>query len=130
VAVVAIIVVVAIGAVATSLLGGGSGKVLFSTSAYNEGSNTCRFDNAITTASTTDSVYVIADLKDTLKAGDSYTITETKDGQALPSTTLTASKEFNCYMEQGGIGQLNAGVYKFTFTKDGKVEAEGTLTIK
>ena len=128
--VIAIVVVVAIGAVATSLLGGGSGKVLFSTSAYNEGSNTCRFDNAITTASTTDSVYVIADLKDTLKAGDSYTITETKDGQALPSTTLTASKEFNCYMEQGGIGQLNAGVYKFTFTKDGKIEAEGTLTIK
>jgi hypothetical protein len=100
-AVIAIIVVVVIAAVGLAVLGGGSGKVLFSASAYNMDSNTCGFDNAITTASTTDSVYVIADLKDTLKAGDSYTITETKNGQAVNSNTLTASKEFTCYIEQG-----------------------------
>jgi hypothetical protein len=129
-AVIAIIVIVVIGAVATTLLGGGSGKVLFSRSAYNEGSNTCRFDNAITTASTSDSVYVIADLKDTLKAFDRYTLTVAMDGQTILTNTLTASKEFNCYTEKGGVGQLQAGVYKFTFSKDGKTEAEGTLTVK
>jgi hypothetical protein len=131
VAVIGIIVVIAIGVGAMSLLGGGSGKVLFSKTAYNEGSNTCQFDSPITTASTTDSIFVIADFKDTLKTGDTYTITEVKDGTSLGSPTpITASKEFNCYIEQGDIGPLtDPGVYKFTFTKDGKTEAEGTLTI-
>ncbi len=126
----AIILVVVIGAGVLVVLGGGSGKVLFSRSTYNDGTKTCRFDNAITTASTSDSVYMIADLKDTLKASDRYTLTVVMDGQTILTNTLAASKEFNCYVEQGGLGKLPAGVYKFTFTKDGKTEAEGTLTVK
>jgi hypothetical protein len=132
VAVVAIIVVVAIGAVGLAVLTSDDGKVQFSKTAYDQSKTTCHMDNSITTANVGDTIYMIAAFKDTLDAGQSFTLTVTKDGQSygnpLPPTSLP--NKFNCYIEQGGLNPSDPGVYKFTFTNDGKVEAEGTLTIK
>jgi hypothetical protein len=129
--VIAIVVVVAIGAFALAALKGDDGKVQFSMTAYDQSSTTCHMDNAITSAGPNDTVYMIAAFQDTLEAGQNFTLTVTKDGQSYgdPITTSLPSK-FNCYIEQGGLKPTDVGVYKFTFTKDGKTEAEGTLTIK
>jgi len=132
VAVVAIIVVVAIGAVGLAVLNSDAGKVQFSKTAYEQSKTTCHMDNAITTANAGDTIYMIAAFKDTLDAGQSFTLTVTKDGQNYgdPSAPTSLPNQFNCYIEHGSIKPSDPGVYKFTFTKDGKTESEGTLTIK
>ncbi|HEX7611128.1 MAG TPA: hypothetical protein VF371_00040 [Candidatus Limnocylindrales bacterium] len=127
---VAIIVVVAIGAVGLAVLNSDAGKVQFSKTAFNQSKTTCHMDNAITTANAGDTIYMIAAFKDTLEAAQSFTLTVTKDGQNYDSASTSLPSKFNCYIEQGGLKPSDPGVYKFTFTKDSKVEAEGTLTIK
>ena len=88
-------------------------------------------DNAITTANAGDTIYMIAAFKDTLDAGQSFTLTVTKDGQKFGDSSPTSlPTQFNCYIEQTGINLSDPGSYKFTFSKDGKTEAEGTLTVK
>jgi hypothetical protein len=130
-AVIAIIVVVVIGAVALAVLRSDDGKVQFSKTAYDQSKTTCHMDNAITTANAGDTIYMIAAFKDTLDAGQSFTLTVTKDGQKSGDSTPTSlPTRFNCYIEQAGINPSDPGVYKFTFSKDGKTEAEGTLTVK
>ena len=130
VAVVVIIVVVAIGA-GLAVLNSDDGKVQFSKTAYEQSKTTCHMDNAITTANVGDTIYMIAAFKDTLDAGQSFTMTVTKDGQNYGAPIpATLPNKFNCYMEQGSIKPSDPGVYKFTFTKDGKTESEGTLTVK
>lgn len=123
--------VVVLGVAAMLVLNADDGKVQFSKTAYDETKKTCHMDNAITTSGPNDSVYMIAAFHDTLDAGQSFTVTITKDGQAYgdPVTTSLPSK-FNCYIEQGAMKPSETGVFKFTFTKDGKLEAEGTLTVK
>jgi len=107
------------------------GKVQFSKTAYDQSKTTCHMDNAITAANAGDTIFMIAAFKDTLDAGQSFTLTVTKDGQNYGDSTPTSlPSKFNCYIEQGGLHPTDPGVYKFTFTKDGKTEAEGTLTIK
>jgi hypothetical protein len=129
--IVGIVVVVVIGFAAMLVLNADDGKVQFSKTAYDQTKKTCHMDNAITTSSPNDSVYMIAAFHDTLVAGQSFTITVAKDGQAY-GDPITASlpSMFNCYVEKDPITPTDTGVYKFTFTKDGKVEAEGTLTVK
>lgn len=130
-AVIAIVVVVVIGAVVLAVLGGDYGKVQFSKTAYDQSKTTCHIDNAITTANAGDTIYMIAAFKDTLAAGQRFTLTVTKDGQKFgDSSPASLPTEFNCYIEQTGINLPDPGVYKFTFTKDGTTEAEGTLTVK
>jgi hypothetical protein len=131
VVVIAIIIVVAIGAVGLAVLKGDDGKVQFSMTAYDQSNTTCHMDNSITTSNAGDTVYMIAAFRDTLDANQSFTLTVTKDGQAYGDAVPTSlPNQFNCYIEQGGLKPSVPGVYKFTFTKDGKVEAEGTLTVK
>jgi hypothetical protein len=131
-AVIAIIVVVVIGALALAVLRSDDGKVQFSKTEYDQSKTTCHMDNAITTANAGDTIYMIAAFKDTLDAGQSFTLTVTKDGQNYgdPNAPTSLPNQFNCYIEQGGLKPSDPGLYKFTFTKDGKTEAEGTLTIK
>jgi arginine deiminase len=131
VAVVAIIVVVAIGALGVAVLNSDAGKVQFAKTAYDQSKTTCHMDNVITTANVGDTIYMIAAFKDTLDAGQNFTLTVTKDGQKYGDSTPTSlPTQFNCYIEQTGINLPDSGVYKFAFTKDGKTEAEGTLTVK
>jgi len=130
-AVVAIIVVVVIGALALAVLRSDDGKVQFSKTTYDQSKTTCHMDNAITTANAGDTIYMIAAFKDTLDAGQSFTLTVTKDGQKFGDSSPTSlPTQFNCYIEQTGINLSDPGSYKFTFSKDGKTEAEGTLTVK
>ena len=127
---VVVAIVVIIGAVVVANLRTGAGNVYFSKTAYDQSSTVCSFDAPITTASTGDSVYMIANLNDNLQAQDAYTIEVTKDGVSYLTSPLTADKEFNCYIEKSAVGPLPAGVWKFTITHNNKVEAEGTLTVK
>jgi hypothetical protein len=129
--VIAIVVVIVIAFVGLAALNSDDGKVQFSKTAYDQSKTTCHMDNAITTANAGDSIYMIAAFKDTLDAGQSFTLTVTKDGQNYSDPIPTSlPSQFNCYIEQGALKPTDPGVYKFTFTKDSKVEAEGTLTVK
>ena len=131
VTVIAIVVVVAIGAVGLAVLNSDDGKVQFSKTAYDQSKTACHMDNAITAANAGDTIFMIAAFKDTLEAGQSFTLTVTKDGQNSGDSGPTSlPSKFNCYIEKTGLKLTGPGVYKFTFTKDGNVEAEGTLTIK
>ncbi len=126
-----IIVVVILGAIGfVANMNSNTGQIMFSKGSYAMGSNTCKFDAPVTQVSTTDPIYIIADFNDTMQVGDSMTLTVTKDGVAYYTNTDTTDTSFNCYVEQGAIGPLPAGVYKMTFTHNGTVEATGTLTVK
>ncbi|MGD0122019.1 MAG: hypothetical protein ABSC46_05620 [Candidatus Limnocylindrales bacterium] len=128
--VIVVVVVIGIGAVASVLLPGNSGQVMFSKGSYAVGTNTCKFDSPVTEVTASDPIYMIARLRDDMQPTDQITLTVTKDGQAFFTNTIPAGKKFNCYIEDGAIGPLSAGVYKFTLSVGGKTEAEGTLTIK
>lgn len=129
VAVIAAVVVIG-GLVILANLRSGAGVVYFSKTAYDQSSQTCQFSTPVTTLSTADPVFMIASFNDTLQPQDTYTLEVSEDGKAPDTTTATADKKFNCYVEQTALGPLPAGTYKFTFRHNDKVEAEGTLTIK
>jgi hypothetical protein len=129
IAVFAVIVLIA-GLVVVAILNSPAGHVYFSKTAYDQSSNTCEFGSPVTTVSTTESFYMIAAFNDTLEAPDAYSLEVVKDGAPEGTTNATASTKFNCYMEQNVMGPLPAGVYKFTFKHNDKIEAEGTLTVK
>ena len=129
VAVFAMIVIIA-SLVAVVTLRSAGGNVYFSKSAYDMSRGTCQFDSPVTTVSTSDPVYIVAAFKDTVKAQDEYTLEILKDGSSLKTVSEKASSSFGCYVEQGPLGPLSAGVYKFTFKHNDKIEAEGTLTVK
>ena len=124
-------VIIVLGILGMVVLGQDAGKVQFSATAYDQSNATCHMDNPITTASTNGSFYMIAALRDTLEGGQQFTLTVTKDGQSYgqPLTSSLPSK-FNCYIEQNPMSLTDPGVYKFTFTLDGKIESEGTLIVK
>jgi len=128
--VIAVVVVLGIGAVASVVMPGNSGQVMFSKGSYALGTNTCKFDNPVTELTASDPIYMIARLRDDLQPTDQITLTVTKDGQAYFNNTIPAGKKFNCYVEEAAVGPLPAGVYRFTLSVGGKTEAEGTLTVK
>jgi hypothetical protein len=128
--IVVVVVVLIGGLVAYAYINSPAGHVFFSKTAYDQSSNTCQFSSSITTAATTDSVYMIAAFNDTLEVGDTYTLAVTRDGQTYGSQNATADTKFNCYIEKGPLGPLPAGTYNFTFAHNGKTEAEGTITVK
>ena len=130
IAVFAVIVIVA-GLFVVLNLTSPAGHVYFSKSAYDQSSSTCQFGAPVTSVSTTDILYMIAAFNDTLDVSDTYSLDVVKDGAPLGApTNATAETKFNCYIEQNVMGPLPAGVYKFTFKHNDKIEAEGTLTVK
>ena len=125
IAVFAVIVIVA-GLFVVLNLTSPAGHVYFSKSAYDQSSSTCQFGSPVTSVSTTDSLYMIAAFNDTLDVSDTYSLDVVKDGAPLGApTNATAETKFNCYIEQNVMGPLPAGVYKFTFKHNDKIEAEG-----
>jgi len=129
IAVFAVVVLIA-GVLVVAILNNPAGNVYFSKSAYDQSSHTCKFDSPVTTISTTDSIYLIAAFNDTLQPQDTYTLEIFQDGVSKGTTNATADTKFNCYIEKTAMGPLSAGVYKFTFKHNDKIEAEGTLTVK
>jgi hypothetical protein len=103
--------------------------VYWSKTPYDPSTDTCQFVSPITTAATTDLLYQIAVFSDTLEAGDTYTLTVTKDGQVTESATDMANTESHCFVQTPPFSVRAPGTYKFTFTHAGKIEAGGTLTI-
>jgi hypothetical protein len=129
-ALIGVVVVAVIAIVAGSLLGGGgSGKVFYSKTTYDTNKKTCTFDNAITTATSSDDVYMLADLKDTVPASAKATMEIFKDGVSQGVEEISEGVEYNCYYIKTSIGPLDPGVWKVTITYNGKVEAEGSITI-
>jgi hypothetical protein len=127
---VAVVVVLVVGFVAIALLDNPAGKVFFSTTVYDSASSTCAFPSAITSASSTDPIYVVADLNDTLAANDSVSMEVFKDGVSQGTQDMTQTSQVNCIWITNNIGPLQTGTWKVVFTHNGKVEAEGTITIK
>jgi hypothetical protein len=129
IAVFAVVVLIA-GVLVVAILNNPAGNVYFSKSAYDQSSNTCKFDSPVTTISTTDSIYLIAAFNDTLQPQDTYTLEIFQDGVSKGTTNATADTKFNCYIEKTAMRPSSPGVYKFTFKHNDKIEAEGTLTVK
>ena len=107
-----------------------AGKVMFSTSVYDTSRSTCTFVSPITTATTTDSIYIIAALNDTLTPGQTVTMEVFKDGASQGTQDFTEPSELNCLWIKNDLGPLTPGVWKIVMTYNGKVEAEGTITVK
>ena len=130
--VIAVVVVVVLGIAGLVYVGltSGVGQVTFSMTADNSGNKSCKFASPVTQITTSDKVYLMAYFHDTLQPGDSVTVTVTKDGVAFGDNTVTVDKTMNCDVEPDAVGPLQAGVYKLTYTHNGTVEAEGTLTVK
>jgi hypothetical protein len=128
--VLAVVVLIGIGAAISVVLPNNSGKVMFSKGSYAIGTNTCKFDSPVTEVTSTDSFYLIAHLRDDVQPADQIAIKVTKDGQDYFTNTVTAGTKFNCYVENEALPPLPAGVYNFSLSVGSKTEAEGTLTVK
>jgi hypothetical protein len=128
-ALVAVVVLAVVAVVAGALFGGGSGKIYFSKATYDTTSKSCSFNSTISSATTTDDVYLLADLKDTVPASGKATMEIFKDGVSQGTEDISEGTEYNCYYIKSSIGPLDAGVWKITITYNGKVEAEGSITI-
>ena len=126
-AVAAFVIVASI--LAVTLLSSSTGRVFFSRTAYDQGSKTCQFGSPISGASTADQFYMIASFSDTMDAKATFSLAITRDGVPFEKGDATIGSGFNCYVEADALGPLGTGVYKFTFTHDGKVEAEGSITV-
>jgi hypothetical protein len=127
----ALLLVAVIVVAGTLLLHSPAGRVYFSGDPYEQASGTCQFAAPITTADAARPFYMIAFFNDTMAPGDSYSLAITRDGAIVrDSGELTATSKFQCYVEAEAIGPLDAGIYEFTFSHDGKVEAEGSITIR
>jgi hypothetical protein len=124
---VAVVAVIAI--VAGSMFGGGSGKITFSKSTYDTTKKSCSFDSTITTATSSEDVYMLADLKDTVPSNGKASMEIFKDGVSQAVEDISEGTEYNCYYIKSSIGPLDPGVWKVTITYNGKVEAEGSITI-
>lgn len=108
-----------------------AGHVYFSSDRYDQGGRDCQFGTPITSTTSSRPFYMIAFFSDTLRQGDSYSLAIARDGVAYrDSGEMAADKGFQCYVEQDVLGPLDPGVYRFTFTHAGKVEAEGSLTVR
>ena len=116
--------------VVVAVLNNPAGKVMFSKSIYDTSRSSCTFPDPITTASTTDSIYVLAALKDTITATDSLTMEVFKDGVSQGTQEMGQGTEVNCLWIKNNMGPLDAGTWRVTFTHNGKIEAEGTITVK
>jgi hypothetical protein len=128
-AIIGIVVVAVIAIVAGSLFGGGSGKITFSKSTYDTTKKSCSFDSTVTTAKSSDDVYMLADLKDTVPTSGKATMEIYKDGVLQGTEDISEGTEYNCYYIKSSIGPLDPGVWKVTITYNGKIEAEGSITI-
>jgi hypothetical protein len=124
-----IVIVVVVGFVAMALFGGGSGKVTFAKTTYDTSKSTCSFESTIATAASTDDVFMLADLKDTVPANGKSTMEIFKDGVSQGTEPISEGTEYNCYYVKSSIGPLDPGVWKVVITYNGKVEAEGSITI-
>jgi hypothetical protein len=72
---------------------------------------------------------VLANLNDTLNVGDTVTVSITKDNGTPITSSAPVDQKVNCDTEPV-MGPFPAGVYKISLSHDGKLEAEGTLTVK
>jgi hypothetical protein len=127
----ALVLVAAIVVAGTLLLRSPAGHVYFSADPYDQASGKCQFAAPMTTADAAQPFYMIAFFSDTLAAGDSYSLAITRDGAAVrDSGELTATAKFQCYVEAEALGPLDPGLYEFTFTHAGKVEAAGSITVR
>jgi len=125
-----VVVILVVGFIALALFGGGSGKVYFSKTTYDSSKSSCSFDSPITTASPSDDIFILADLKDTVPANGSATMEVFKDGVSQGTQPISQGTEYNCYYIKTSIGPLDAGTWKIVITYNGKTEAEGSITVK
>jgi hypothetical protein len=126
-----LLLVAAILVAGTLLLRSPAGHVYFSGDPYDQASGRCGFAAPVTTIDAARPFYMIAFFNDTLAPGNAYTLTITRDGAPFrDSGEQTATARFQCYVEQDALGPLDPGIYEFTFTHAGRVEAEGSLTIR
>jgi hypothetical protein len=113
-----------------NFVNGSAGKVFFSTAPRDAASRTCTFASSIETASTTDDIYVLASFNETVRNGETFTVEVFHDGVSQFRKDLTAGSDFNCYAEALPMGWSEAGTWRVVFTYHGRVQAEGSLTVR
>jgi hypothetical protein len=125
------LVVVAVAAFfVMAFFNGPAGKVMFSTTPRDQSSRTCVFTSSITTAGVGDDIYVLAAFNETIRLGETFRIEVFKDNASQFKTDLTAGSDFNCYVETDAMGWRDPGVWKVVFTYQGRIEAEGSITVR
>jgi hypothetical protein len=106
-----------------------AGKVVFSTDKPTAGFN-CVVHNQVTTVTVGQTVYAYYIYKHKL-GSEEVTLSVTKDGTTLGSTTIPASdtQGTSCYGDITNLGSFPAGSYTFKLTTGSETLAEGTLTV-
>jgi hypothetical protein len=133
--VLAVIVLIAIGAVIAFISPNHAGQVLFTTDApTSEGAKTCQVGHTVTSASVGDPIYAIYFFKNRL-TNETVTLIVLKDGQQILSTPLSSdeSNGIDCLEDYSNLGDIltTAGTYEFKLTtSSGETVSDGTLTIK
>jgi hypothetical protein len=103
------------------------GTVVFGTAA---GSDVCSVGSQSDTIYANTPYYFSARLNDHMTGSDAITLTVTKDGQVYATADEPANgQEFDCYGNKNALDGLDAGIYVFTITHNGTMEATGTLKV-
>jgi hypothetical protein len=109
---------------------GTAGKVFFSTAARDAAGKTCTFASPIESASTSDDIWVLASFNETVRDGQTFSVEVFHDGVSQLRKDVVAGSDFNCYSEAAPMLWREAGVWRIVFTYSGRVQAEGSLTVK
>jgi hypothetical protein len=112
-----------------NFVNGSAGKVFFSTEPRDEAGRTCTFASPIETASTSDDIYVLASFNETVRKGETFSVEVFHNGASQLKKDVVASADFNCYNEASPMLWREAGVWRVVFTYQGRVQAEGSLTV-
>ena len=105
------------------------GKTYFSLS---KPSDQCGLPNHITSATTDDTVYFVANMKDTLTSSENVTLVEKFAGAEVDSAVIPGDnigKNFSCVTYPHGISFAMPGTYTIELDHNGKLEATGDINI-
>jgi hypothetical protein len=92
----------------------------------------CDLPNHISTATTSDTVYFVANMKDTLASSEEVTLIEKFAGAQVSSGVVpgdSSGQDFSCVTYNHGLSFESPGTYTIELDHNGKLEATGDITI-
>jgi hypothetical protein len=105
------------------------GKTYFSLTPPSDG---CDLPHHITSATTDNTVYFVANMKDTLASSENLTLTEKLGGTEIDSGVVpgdNSGKDFSCVTYNQGLNFEMPGTYTIELNHNGKLESTGDITI-
>jgi hypothetical protein len=92
----------------------------------------CDLPNHISTATTSDTVYFVANMKDTLTSSEEVTLIEKFAGTQVSSGVVpgdSSGQDFSCVTYNHGLSFETPGTYTIELDHNGTLEATGDITI-